>query len=71
MTSTFFREGAKADWDPKVVLCKCADVSSTSRVLEVWDRVEGPFRLSAEKFEDELRQVFEVLELPFDPVSGK
>jgi hypothetical protein len=40
-------------------------------VLEVWDRVEGPFRPSAEKFEDEFRQVFEALELPFDQVGGK
>jgi hypothetical protein len=41
--SIVFPEEAKANSESEVVLRKCPDVSSTSRVLDIWDRVEGLF----------------------------
>jgi hypothetical protein len=69
--STFFREGAKAEWESKAILPKWADASFASSVLEIWDWVEGPFRPGSRKSDDEPRQAFGALVLPFDQIGGK
>jgi hypothetical protein len=37
----------------------------------MWDLGQGPFRPSADEFEDKLRQIFERLELPSDQIDEK